>query len=230
MRLVQATQSILLGVFLTIGSFVSEAGQQSATSGKQTVTARCDSISGGKAKVTSVREAGCLRCAVKKPYAAADDQAKSFASLEVFSSSLLQGISIRATAQRGIVYPAGGRAGVFFSRPDNDPNGDNIDSGGSYSLGIGTYLGGKLQESAGLLNTNEVLSEARTGGYNFPGGSTLANEYVYIQTTKPYDAVELYVTDTQVRVGGDGQTEVGSAPYKVYEICSDGFVSPYPGR
>lgn len=27
-----------------------------------------------------------------------------------------------------------------------------------------------------------------------------------------------------------GQIDVGSAPYKAYEVCSDGFVSGHPGR
>lgn len=193
------------------------------------VTAGCNSITGGKAKVSSVIEPGCARCSVKAANAAADDQAKTFASLSVLSSSVFQGVSIRATAQPGIVFPAGGRAGVFFSLPNNNPKGENLDSGGSTALGIGTYLRGQLQESAGL-NTSAPLQNVSSGSYNFPGGDALPKHYTYIETTKPYDAVELYVSDTQVRVRKQGQVDVGSAPYKVYEVCSDGFVSEHPGR
>lgn len=203
MRIDSMNRQLLTGVLLAF------AAQSAIADG---LTTRCSSISGGKSKVSSEIESGCKQCSVKDTALAADGKAASFASIQVFS---LYGASIRATAQPGVVYPAGGRAGVFYSVPDNNPNGDNIDSGGAWGFEIATYLAGQVQEQSAALDDTDRLPD---------GDKTHANRFSYIDTSKPYDAVEIYVSDAQARATKKGVVTLGSAPYKVYEICSDGAV------
>ena len=201
MRNNRIDHTLFVGLLLAVGA-------QSAIAAPAT---HCNSITGGGAKVTSKIDSGCVDCTIETAEAAADGKADSFASLTLFS---LQGASLRATAQPGIVFPAGGRAGVFYSLPNNNPDGDNIDSGGTWSFAVHTYLGGKLQESdGGLANSQDTADGSH------------ASRYSFVETTKPYDAVEVYFSDAQLRVSGQGQPTVGSAAHKVYEICSDGGIS-----
>jgi len=189
------------GLLLAVGAHSANAAD----------TPRCDSITGGGSKVSSQTEAGCIGCTIDHPEAAADGRTDRFASLTLFS---LAGASLRATAQPGIVYPAGGRAGVLYSPPANNPNGDNIDAGGTWSYGVRTYLRGTLQETGSSPVDDEAIAS----------GPSAAQRYLSIETTKPYDAVEAYFSDAQVRIGGQGQVTPGSAAFKVYELCSDGGV------
>lgn len=230
-RMLKAAFSGLLLSLAVQGTAQAGPARELARSGNR--TAACDSISGGKSTVTTTVDPGCTRCSASDAASAADGQARSFSGLTVLSAaSVAQGIAIRATAQPGIVYPAGKRAGVFLTMPDNNPDGDNIDSGGSTSFGLATYLDGKLQDSAGGHNRGRIINGPDRGNEYFTNDRGLPDYYAYFETTKPFDAVEVFISDTTVSIANKDvarkEVTVGAAPYKIYEICSDGKVSELP--
>lgn len=147
--------------------------------------AACASISGGTSSVTSTGPASNTSAAV-------DGDLFSHATLALTSSS--QSGSIRATAQSGVVFPAGSRAGVFASL---------LNQGTANVTMIRTYLNGALVESRSPANAI----------FEQPNGDTGAGLYIGLVTTAPFDAVEFAETDN----GANGTTD-----YRVYEICSDG--------
>lgn len=148
-------------------------------------SSRCDSITGGGATVTASGP-------IDNRAAAADGNLGSHASLRLRSTA--QTGSVRATAQSGIVYPAGSVAGAFVSFLNQ----------GSNITGIRTYLNGMMVESA-------------TPGANFifepASGGTGAELFVGFTTRAQFNAVEFVETD-------NGSS--GNAEYRVYELCSDG--------
>ena len=109
---------------------------------------------------------------------------------------------MRATAQPGIVYPAGNRAGVLLSYYSLDPV--FFESEYTGLLRVRTYLDNVMQETilttptaADLLNGDAKLHAVFRGGL----------------TTKPFNAVE-FVFNRDL---------VGTYTYLfAYEFCSDG--------
>jgi hypothetical protein len=146
----------------------------------------CDSITGGGSTVSSTGPA-------VNPDKAADGDLHSYGAL-VFSPSGTG--TIRATAQDGIVFPAGSRVGAFVTY---------LNQSGSNATTLRTYLDGILVES----------ENPGSGFFDPTYGDTPAGFYTGFVTSAPFDAVEF----SEVTSGGTQTSE-----YRVYEICSDGHV------
>jgi hypothetical protein len=180
----------LVRLTLTVFSMIVLAGCDNDTD-----SAECDSIRGGDSQVSTTGP-------VTDAQAAVDGNLNSFAPMNlgqtVDEQPAADAASIRATAQEGIVYPAGSRAGVFVTM--NNPGPSDI------AL-VRTYLDDQLVETASPGNT---ISEPAQRG-------TDAQRYFGLTTSAPFDAVEFSASTTP---------EEGAAPpdYRVYEICSDGEV------
>ena len=145
----------------------------------------CDSITGGAATVTSTGPA-------VDAGDAADGNLYSYGALEL--TTLEQSGSIRATAQDGVVFPAGSRAGVFTSY---------LNQGTSNATTLRTYLNGVPVETASPLAVS----------FEPAYGSTGAEFYLSFETSQPFNGVEFAETDNGAN---------GTAEYRIYEICSDG--------
>ena len=148
---------------------------------------RCDSISGGNSSVSTegpVSNAG----------AAVDNDLESFASLNLSTAS--RTASIRATAQEGVAYPAGARAGAFVTMRNQ---------GSSNATTVRLFMEGTLVEQSNITNSiNDPTAEG-----------TAAERYVGLTSSVTFDAVELVQTDNGSSV---------TPTYQVHEICSDGAV------
>jgi hypothetical protein len=145
----------------------------------------CDSITGGDSMVTSTGPAANVGDA-------ADGNLYSYGALQLTTAE--QSGSIRATAQDGVVFPAGSRAGVFTSY---------LNQGTSNATTLRTYLNGVPVETASPL----------AWSFEPAYGGTGAEFYLSFETTQPFNAVEFAETDNGAN---------GTAQYRIYEICSDG--------
>jgi hypothetical protein len=167
------------------------AGDESGTGG---APGSCEFITGGGSTVTH-DSSKCFDCSVTDDSKAADGDLTTYATVSVPTSFTQQGASIRATAQLGLVFPAGQRASVYFISPT---------SGGfnppDTSVTLTTYLDGQKQEDGSSYQT--VLADPANGKpYTFKG----------FVTGKAFDAVEVMVSNT----------ELASGAWKINEICSD---------
>lgn len=152
--------------------------------------ATCNSINGPGAQVTS----SCLGCTISNPDNAADGDLDSAASAAAIAPASNVSVTIRATAQNGVVYPAGSIAGVFYT-----PHGNVCDN---CAITINTYMNG-------------VLQDTRSGTNNSSGHGSKAAYFTGMETLLPFNAVEI------VDSGAAGSLE-SNALLDVYEICSDG--------
>jgi hypothetical protein len=148
-------------------------------------SAACDSITGGTSSVTSTGPAS-------NPAAAADGDLYSYGTLLLTATS--QSGTIRATAQDGVVFPAGSRAGAFVTY---------LNQGSSNATLFRTYLDGVLVET----------ESPGSGIFDPTDSGTGATFYSGFVTSAPFDAVEFSEIDNGAN---------GTAEYRVYEICSDG--------
>ena len=160
----------------------------------------CAPVGGGSATVKST----CVNCPGNTPTdttLAIDtnlDTAASFSFYHPSDTSTQQSqISLRGTAQSGIVFPAGSKAGLIIGLPV----GQNV----RYSATVNTYWNGTLQETRNAVvgNTGATNGELRYFGFD---GST--------PTTKTFDAVELSLTESL--------PSLEQHTYRVFELCSDG--------
>ena len=162
----------------------------------------CDSISGGGAKVSSSVDPGCVGCSISNLPAAADGDLSTSASVSVGIEVATQGVSIRATAQSGMVFPAGNNATVAFTENLSGTSLALLDSG----TVLRTYLGGVLQETANDLQGYDCASCG-------PGGTPYSA--VSFQTTKQFDAVEIFMDP------GINSSGLTGPNIQVFEICSN---------
>lgn len=153
--------------------------------GGAVTSAACDSITGGGSTVSSTGPA-------TDAADAADGSQYTYGILELTSTS--QTGTLRATAQDGVVFPAGSRAGAFA---------EYLNQGSSNVTSIRTYLDGVLVES----------SSPATSIFDPTDGGIPAAVYTGFVTSAPFDAVEFSEVDNGAN---------GTAEYRVYEICSDG--------
>lgn len=156
--------------------------------------AYCDSIRGGGAQLT----ANCVGCTFNNQNAAVDGNLNSAAEAVAMTGVTHPVATLRATAQPGIVYPAGNRAGVFFTGYSNVCD--------ICSFTINTYLSG-------------VLQETQSATINSYGDGSGAAYYSAVNALRPFDAVEI------VASGAVPPPPTGSGRVvDVFEICSDGGV------
>ena len=154
--------------------------------------AYCSSINGGRAELA----ASCAGCTIDRQTAAVDGNLDSAAAAVATTGGANPAATLRATAQPGIVYPAGSNAGVFFTPYSNVCD--------TCSVTISTYLDGVLQES-------------RSGVSNSTGSGSKAAVYSAVNALRPFNAVEI------VASGLVAPPPTGSGRLvDVYEICSDG--------
>jgi len=182
------------------GTDASSAGTDASNSTSS--HAFCDSISGGSATLSSSIDPGCVVCSISNLPAAADGDLSTPASVSVGIEVPTQGASIRATAQSGMVFPAGNNATVAVTENLSGANLAILDSG----VELRTYLGGVLQESANDLQEFDCAS---------CGPGSTAYSAVSFQTTKPFDAVEIFMDP------GINSSGLTGPNYQVFEICSN---------
>lgn len=190
-----------------VGADAANAGADASGAGSDTSNASsgvvfCDSISGGSAKVSSVIDSTCIGCSVSDAAAAADGDLNSFASVNADSPMPGQGVSIRATAQPGAVFPAGQNATVSFVEM---VNGTTV-AVANTDVELRTYLGGQLQETSTDLQEYDCASCG-------PGSKPYTAQW--FKTAKPFDAVEIFMNPPVSSSGATGPA------FKVYEICSN---------
>ena len=175
------------------GSGSSGGGSGGSSGGGFSV--RCSGINGGGATTSTRSDASCHGCSSADGAKAADGNLDSFARLSVGQSLPTTGVSLRATAQPGIVYAAGSRPGAYTHVPNNSS---------AYSVTINSFLAGAQQESVTTDSSNNDSDSLTYFGLVSP-------------TTKPFDAVELLFSNQH-----PVPTEI--ATLQVLEICSDGGV------
>lgn len=156
----------------------------------------CDAITGGGSQVSAATSMPCNNCSSADNGKAADGNLESFATATVGQSLPTSGVSLRATAQPGIVFPAGSKPGAYTHVPDNSP---------SYNVTIRTFLAGTQQESV-RTDSSSTDSDALTY-------FTFVNP-----ATQPFDAVEVLFSNQQPLL-------TDTATLQILEICSDGGVS-----
>ena len=180
----QAKFAISLVVALVAG-----CGGGGGSNSANTVSGSCTSISGGASTLT----ADCTGCTVQDRRFAADGSLSSFAQAVSAAGSATANVTIRATAQSGVVFPAGSAPGVFFT-PQRAPC-------TNCAVTVTTYLSGAPQES-------------RPGSNNSSLSGDGASVYVGFTATLPFDALEVTETGPVTPMGG---AEI----FRVYELCSD---------
>ena len=154
-------------------------------------SAACESFRQANARLTTRIDPGCTQCRIGNAAAAIDGDTDSAAQLVVNGAAPAQGVALRATAQSGLIFPAGQLAGVFYSAPAGTVQNTVIT--------ISTFSGGLVQETTSSNNMSGV-----SGGRsrNFTG----------IRTSKPFDAVEVFINNTQME---------SDPTFQVFEFCSD---------
>lgn len=197
-----------------VGDGITEPITQPPPDGSNPETAYCDSIVGGST-VTATLTEGCLNCDIADAAKVADDVARSFASFTINDAPQTQGGSVRVTAQSGVVFPAGREAGAYITIPEQ-PDGAEVQLLSSNAIAIKTYLGGALQEETSALAEPRLKLQAVSGDPELP------ESYVSFTTSKIFDAVELFISNSQTAIGTGGISQTPA--YKVYELCSDGGV------
>jgi len=185
---------------VTPSADASDAGADASISTSS--AAFCDSISGGGAKVTSSVDPGCIGCSISNLLAAADGDLSTSASVQIGIEIPTEGASIRATAQPGVVFPAGNHATAAVTENLGGTTLTILDSG----LELRTYLGGVLQETASDLHEYDCA----TCG---PGSTPYSA--VSFRTTKQFDAVELFMDP------GTNSSGLTGPNFEVFEICSN---------
>lgn len=168
------------------------SGGGDAGSGGDNLLQGCRPIAGGGTVTSTSVSPGCVGCDVSTAAQAIDGNGSSFATLNMPTNSA-GSVTLRATAQSGVVFPAGSLAGMVHS----------ISYGTSAGLAISlvTYAGGVRQEQF---------------NFNSGSGSSTQNPAAPARasytTTRQYDAVELNFT----RASGAGVVEA-----RIHEFCSN---------
>lgn len=139
------------------------------------VDSLCDEIAGGNTQVEFSASETCIGCASEADANAVDGSDATFATL-TFARVTQGPIRFRATAQDGVIYPAGESPSVTFSAPD-DVNFIRVE--------IRTYLEGIEQE--------RVCHR----GVDFNQEDRMV---IGLEATKPFDAVEASLQRTNIEL------------------------------
>lgn len=150
----------------------------------------CESFRLANAQLSTRIDPGCTQCRVGNGAAAIDGDAGSAAQVAVNGALPSQGVALRATAQSGLIFPAGRLAGVIYSAPAGTAQNTMIT--------ISTFSGGLLQETTSSNNMSGI------------GGGRSRN-FTGIRTSKPFDAVEVFINNTQAET---------DPTFQVFEFCS----------
>lgn len=151
----------------------------------------CESFRQANAQLTTRIDPGCTQCRIGNAAAAIDGDAGSAAAVVVNAAAPAQGVTLRATAQSGVIFPAGRLAGLIYSAPGGTAQNTTVT--------ISTLSGGLLQETTSSNNSNGI------------GGGRSRN-FTGIRTSKPFDAVEVVIHNTQAE---------NEPTFQVFEFCSN---------
>ena len=137
--------------------------------------------------VTTTDDPACGNCTITDAALAADGTLGRHAviSMDQFASGT--GPAIRATASE---HTPGGKAGAWIHIPQGAQG---------YTVTVRTLLAGAVQQTVTLPNT-------------MPTGSPAIDTYVSVDTTRPFDAIEVQASDANF-------TAV-DVSFKIYELCS----------
>jgi len=156
----------------------------------------CASIGGGLATI----EAGCVSCrkdAIANPEHAIDMDLATPMVINTYHPEDLANqqtiITVKATAQKGVVFPAGSSGGIAIQLPTGTPR---------YNISVQTFLEGKLQ------STHEET------GYTHPEGRFHYVGFDPYGTSIPFDTVQMVLVETE--------PNLEEHVYRVLEICGDG--------
>jgi hypothetical protein len=130
------------------------------------VDSLCDEITGSGTTTAFSAAQTCPECSADTPEKAVDGTDATYATLNLADGLQSSAVTFRATAPPGVVYPAGGNAGVVFSAPQREGNIEVI---------VRTYLAGALQE------------EDCESSSQFDDDSRMV---IGVSTTLPFDAIE----------------------------------------
>lgn len=141
----------------------------------------CVSMGSSNASVSSAVDPACTDCSVNDAPRAADDDLDSAASVTAgdhpgdctvlnVNCDPPHGVTLRATAQSGVVFPAGNYPAVYTRGP-----------AGTWSLQLRTFLNGALQEEDSLSSSSASGDHSSASAF---------------QTSKPFDAVEVFLANT----------------------------------
>ena len=150
----------------------------------------CAAITGGNTQVTPTLN--CAGCTVSNAPAAIDGNTETYASLFI-PAGVGGTLALRATAQDGIVYPAGTPAAVIYAIDRSSGNTLNT------AETITTYLDGAPQQTGNAGSVNNV------------SGGDVQRGRRAIGTAQQFDAIELAYAQS----GGSASSEV-----QVYEFCT----------
>lgn len=152
----------------------------------------CAAISGGGTQATQSVQCTGGACSGSNKDAAIDNNLGSFATLHL-EPNAAGTVRLRATAQDGVVYPAGTPATVVYGIARSAGNSLNT------AETISTYLDGVLQETGNASSTNGSTSGSKPAGRRGIG------------TVLQFDAIELIYAQS----GGTATVDI-----QVYEFCT----------
>lgn len=158
-------------------------------------------MAGGGTQIDLTFPADCSDCSAGRLQRAIDGNANSAATLTMRMAEL-ESTRVRVTAQDGMVFPAGGRAGATFRFTGGQSLFQPVTP--VWRIVLRTYLDGVMN-----LNANETGSSFRTGPSEDGEGYRV---YIYTPALQPFDAVEV---EFQVETGGLEQS------LELYEVCGD---------
>jgi hypothetical protein len=159
---------------------------------------RVKQVGGGQAR-TSSDQINSSDAAVSHPERAIDQDLGSAAVLNLHRADDVAAqhsqVTLRGTAQAGVVFAAGSKAGVVIARPAG--------RGLNYSLTLSTWMNGVQQDSLNLGASDTADGQAEYLGFDERN-----------PTTRAFDAVEVRVAETAP----------GLEPheFRLFEFCGDG--------
>lgn len=158
----------------------------------------CTFITGGDTAASYTLPGGSLRCTWTTLEPAIDGDPATAATVNADIVHTRE-CAIRATAQSGLVFPAGNTAGVFGSLSRSGVYSEAVN--GDVAI-VRTYLSGEVQEEVQLEGDGAAVDVNGVTGHEV----TLFK----LPTTKPFDAVEF-------AFGNPAETQT----VEIFEFCSD---------
>ncbi len=196
------------------GKFVSTARSLESGSKDQINTElnrRCSPLGGGAATVEFSANALCPDCAATDDSKSIDRADETYTSLDAQVGSP-GAMTLLATAQPGVTFPAGSNATLTLSSVGNR-TGPVSSTGQNWFMIVRTYLAGAVQEEeSGNVSLNKTED---------------SRQIVGITTTKPFDAIEAVFDRSGVNplqgqiFSGNATDFVTNANARVHEFCGD---------
>jgi hypothetical protein len=173
--------------------------------GSSDASRACVTISGGTTQVTTSPQALCSGCTIANGPNAIDGDMTTSATA-AFDPSGTGTLTIRATAQQGVVFPAGSQAGAFLTFVAQDPAKPYL---GVY---VDTYLGGVRQDR--IWDSGGFVGSSSSGNFGYGCNKPCDGSRRNITGSAPrdFDAVEIGLARDK-----SGVTE----QVEVAEFCSD---------